>query len=133
MTGHKQIGILQQREIEVGVIAPIYQVLVERYGKEAARSVIEEAILADAEEAGREFARQAAPGKEMRHFIDIQEYWEQDDALETSTWRSRIPATPTTSTAAATPRCTSGWACPSWARSCPAVATSPSPAATTPT
>lgn len=83
MTERKQIGILQQREIEVGVIAPIYRVLVERYGVEAAKSVIEEAILADAEEAGREFARQAAPGQEMRHFIDIQEYWEQDDALTT--------------------------------------------------
>lgn len=79
----KQIGILQQREIEAGVIAPIYRLLVQRLGEEAAREIITEAILSDAEEAGRDFAKDVPEGQEMRHFIDIQRYWEQDDALVT--------------------------------------------------
>lgn len=77
------VGILQQREIEARVIAPIYLELVERLGEEEAKQIISAAVLADAEAAGRDFRRGAQPGQEMRHFIDIQEYWEADDALNT--------------------------------------------------
>ncbi len=76
------IGILQQREIEARVIAPIYLELVERLGEEEAKQIIGAAVLADAEAAGRDFRRGAQPGQEMRHFIDIQEYWESDGALD---------------------------------------------------
>lgn len=76
------IGILQQREIEARVIAPIYLELVERLGEEKARTIIGAAVMADAEAAGRDFRHGAEPGREMRHFIDIQEYWEADDALD---------------------------------------------------
>lgn len=77
------IGILVQREIEARIVAPIYRELVARLGRSQARQILEKAVLQDAEEAGREFAKEAEPGQEMRHFIDIQKYWEQDDALDT--------------------------------------------------
>lgn len=77
------IGILVQREIEARIVAPIYEELVKRLGREEARQIIEKAVQADAEEAGREFAKDVEPGDEMRHFIEIQKYWEQDDALDT--------------------------------------------------
>ena len=76
-----EIGILARRRIEAGIIAPIYREIAQRYGDEAAESIIDTAIRAAALEAGRSFAEKTPGGTDLRSFQDLQVLWTQDDAL----------------------------------------------------
>lgn len=83
-----EIGILRRREIEARILAPVYRILVRELGKERAREILTEAIIADARAQGSRFAQQAAEtgeGPSLRTFIDIQDLWTRDDALRTET------------------------------------------------
>lgn len=76
-----EIGILERRRIEAGIIAPIFAEMRERFGEEQAKAVIETAIRRAAIESGEHFAAQAPGGTSMRTFQDIQALWTKDDAL----------------------------------------------------
>ncbi|WP_445219758.1 L-2-amino-thiazoline-4-carboxylic acid hydrolase [Bradyrhizobium sp. Pa8] len=76
-----EIGILERRRIEAGIIAPIFAEMRERFGEEQAKAVIETAIRRAAIESGEHFAAQAPDGTSMRTFQDIQALWTKDDAL----------------------------------------------------
>lgn len=80
-----QLGILQRRRIEANIIAPIYRNLVKEVGQEKAADIIREAITEDARKAGARFAAAEPSGASLATFIEIQELWEQDDALVTET------------------------------------------------
>jgi pantoate kinase len=77
------IGILARREIEAGVIGPIFRVLVREFGEDKARDVIAEAVSEDARRAGAEASEGVAESQRMRRFIDIQERWTRGGALVT--------------------------------------------------
>jgi predicted ArsR family transcriptional regulator len=78
-----RLGILARREIEAGVIGPIYRVLVREIGEAKAREVITEAVRSDAQRAGAAAAAGIPPERRLRHFIDIQEQWTRGGALVT--------------------------------------------------
>ncbi|MDR2453509.1 MAG: L-2-amino-thiazoline-4-carboxylic acid hydrolase [Bifidobacteriaceae bacterium] len=81
--GVAEIGILARREIEAGVIGPIYKILVREVGADKARQIIAEAVVADARRAGAEASAGVAPEGRMRRFIEIQERWTRGGALVT--------------------------------------------------
>ena len=77
----EQMGILERRRIEAEIIKPIYEEMKARFGVEAARTVIEQAVKRAAVEAGRAFAAQVPGGPSMASFAAIQPLWTKGDAL----------------------------------------------------
>ncbi|NEU98339.1 L-2-amino-thiazoline-4-carboxylic acid hydrolase [Bradyrhizobium uaiense] len=76
-----EIGILERRRIEAGVIAPIYAVMRERFGEEQAKGVIETAIKRAAIASGKYFAARTPGGTNLQTFRELQVLWTKDDAL----------------------------------------------------
>ncbi|MBZ9938330.1 L-2-amino-thiazoline-4-carboxylic acid hydrolase [Mesorhizobium sp. BR1-1-16] len=75
------LGILARRRIEAEIIKPIYEEMVARFGKEAARAALKAAITNAAIESGRRLAA-AEPGPtDLATFAALQPKWRQDDAL----------------------------------------------------
>ncbi len=75
------LGILARRKIEAEIIKPIYEEMVARFGKEAARAALRAAITRAAIESGRRLAS-AEPGPtDLSTFAALQPKWRQDDAL----------------------------------------------------
>lgn len=76
------LGILARRKIEAEIIKPIYEEMVARFGREAARAVLEAAITRAAIESGQRLAA-AEPGPtDLSTFAALQPKWRQDGALE---------------------------------------------------
>jgi predicted ArsR family transcriptional regulator len=82
-TGAAEIGILARREIEAGVIGPVYRILVREFGEPKAREVIAEAVRDDARKAGAKASEGVPQNQRLRRFIDIQELWTRGGALVT--------------------------------------------------
>ncbi|MCP1845612.1 hypothetical protein ACVIHI_008919 [Bradyrhizobium sp. USDA 4524] len=76
-----EIGILERRQIEAGVIAPIYAVMCERFGEDQAKAVLELAIRRAAIAGGKHFAARTPGGTNMQSFRELQPLWTKDDAL----------------------------------------------------
>lgn len=75
------LGILARRKIEAEIIKPIYEEMVERFGRAAARDALRAAITKAAIESGRRLA-DAQPGPvDLVSFAALQPRWRQDDAL----------------------------------------------------
>ena len=74
-------GILDKRRAQAEVIKPIYQVLLERFGKETAQSVIEESIRLAAIEEGRRFAAREQGAPDLERFAALQPLWLKSGAL----------------------------------------------------
>jgi hypothetical protein len=74
---------LARREIEAGVIGPVYRILTRELGAERAGAIIAEAVIADARRAGAEAAAGVAPEGRLRRFVEIQERWTRGGALVT--------------------------------------------------
>ena len=74
-------GILEKRRAQAEVIKPIYEVLVERLGKEEARSVIETAIKLAAIEEGKKYAEQEQGPTDLVRFAALQPAWMKSGAL----------------------------------------------------
>jgi hypothetical protein len=75
-------GILAKRRPQAEVIKPIYHVLVDRFGKEEAQSVIEAAIKLSAIEEGRRYATQEPGAPDLASFAALQPQWLKSDALK---------------------------------------------------
>ncbi|SHE85887.1 L-2-amino-thiazoline-4-carboxylic acid hydrolase [Kaistia soli DSM 19436] len=75
------LGILARRKIEAEIIKPIYEEMVGRFGKEAARAALKAAITRAAIESGRRLAAAEKGPTDLSTFAALQPKWRQDDAL----------------------------------------------------
>lgn len=75
------LGILARRRIEAEIIKPIYEEMVARFGKEAARGALRAAITKAAIETGERFARAEKGPVDLQSFAALLPKWRQDDAL----------------------------------------------------
>ena len=78
----QQIGILQQRRIEAGVIKPLVEAFEKELGHERTREILADVIIKLAEEKGQEL-RLMVQDDSMHSFVSTHEPWTRDDALET--------------------------------------------------
>jgi hypothetical protein len=76
-----EIGTLQRRTIEAGVIAPIFQEMVGELGDEKAQEILGNAIRKAAIAAGRDFAARTEGETSLKTFEELQVLWTKDDAL----------------------------------------------------
>ncbi|MCC8953595.1 L-2-amino-thiazoline-4-carboxylic acid hydrolase [Bradyrhizobium sp. Pear77] len=76
-----EIGILERRKIEAGIIAPIYAVMCEHFGEDQAKAVLKLAIRRAAIASGKHFAARSPGGTNMQSFRELQPLWTKDDAL----------------------------------------------------
>ncbi len=79
--GIGDISILEKREIEAKIVAPIYEILVREIGTERAREIIKEAVTTHSIAEGRSFASLEPGGANLQTFIDIQDLWNRDGSL----------------------------------------------------
>ncbi|MGO1174065.1 MAG: L-2-amino-thiazoline-4-carboxylic acid hydrolase [Actinomycetaceae bacterium] len=84
-TSDDELPILTRRRIEAAILAPVHRILVRDLGEERAREILSEAIREDARAQGARLARREPGGSNLRTFIDLQDLWTADDALETET------------------------------------------------
>ncbi len=82
-----ELPMLEKRRIEAAMIKNIYDVLVERHGKQEAKEVISKSVIQSAIEQGKEFAKQHldegasdAPG--LLDFAALSDLWEMGGALK---------------------------------------------------
>lgn len=75
------IPLLARRRVEAGVLARVYDGLVERFGGDVALEVIGRAVEATAEEAGREYAAGSPDHPTLYHFATVLERWREGEAL----------------------------------------------------
>ncbi len=76
-----ELPLLQRREIEARVLAPVIEALAERFGREAVHEVVADTIRRLAEEHGAALADQLA-GNELHDLARVLAIWQQDGALE---------------------------------------------------
>ena len=75
------LGILARRKIEAEIIRPIYEEMVARFGRDAARAALRAAITRAAVESGRRMAAAETGPVDLASFAALQPKWRQDDAL----------------------------------------------------
>jgi L-2-amino-thiazoline-4-carboxylic acid hydrolase len=81
-TAIDSLGILARRRIEAEIIKPIYEEMVGRFGRPAAREALRAAITTAAVASGQRLAA-AEPGPvDLKSFAALQPKWRQDDALK---------------------------------------------------
>ncbi len=80
-------GILGKRRAQAEVIKPIYDVLVDRFGKIEAQSILAEAIRLAAIEEGKAFASTEPEPPNIGRFAKLQPLWLKSGALEIETLR----------------------------------------------
>ena len=69
------VTLLEKRCIEAVLLADVYTVLLERFGRETALAVIEDTVTRAAYEAGRAFAAAAPNGPSLEHFGSVTTAW----------------------------------------------------------
>ena len=77
-----KLPIIKRREIEARVIKPIFEEMVTQFGKEAALSILENAIRRDAITQGTAAALNDPKENDIAAFVKLYELWTADDALE---------------------------------------------------
>ncbi|MDR2302684.1 MAG: L-2-amino-thiazoline-4-carboxylic acid hydrolase [Deltaproteobacteria bacterium] len=80
--GRTPITILAQRRIEIDLIKFIYQNLKDKFGLDAAKKLIGQAVINDAIAAGRQKAALVASPTNLLTFAQILPQWSQGDALK---------------------------------------------------
>jgi L-2-amino-thiazoline-4-carboxylic acid hydrolase len=75
------LGILARRRIEAEIIKPIYEEMVGRFGKPAAREALRAAITKAAVASGKSLAAAETGPIDLKSFAALQPKWRQDDAL----------------------------------------------------
>lgn len=76
-----QIGVLQRREIEARILAPVLEALGQAFGKEAVLNIARRTIEDIARNQGRELAEQLG-SEDLTAFAQGIEPWSQNGALE---------------------------------------------------
>ncbi|MHC1710837.1 MAG: L-2-amino-thiazoline-4-carboxylic acid hydrolase [Solidesulfovibrio sp.] len=75
------ITLLEKRRIEAAMLAEVYAVLLERFGRETALTVVEDTVIKAAFDAGKAFAATAPDGPSLAHFATVTELWRRGGAL----------------------------------------------------
>jgi hypothetical protein len=83
------LPLLQQREIEAGVIAPLLQAFAAEVGEERARATVGNVIRELAEQAG---CAAAAVGNDLAHLKEVVSKWAEGGALELTVLRDDAQA-----------------------------------------
>jgi predicted ArsR family transcriptional regulator len=78
---NRRIGVLNRREVEARLLAPLIDALGERFGRDEVVEVIRTTIAGIAVTQGAELAQQAG-GDSIPLFADSMDAWIQDNALE---------------------------------------------------
>ena len=76
------LPILQQRRIEANILKHVYENLIERFGKEQAREIVQKIVSQSAIEQGKTFADQIDGDPNLKDLYDILPLWSRDGALE---------------------------------------------------
>ncbi|MBM6596473.1 L-2-amino-thiazoline-4-carboxylic acid hydrolase [Microvirga pudoricolor] len=76
------IPIIERRRIEAELLKEVYETLIERVGREEAKSIITESVRRSSITQAAAFAAQAPGGTSLQSFIDIQSNWTAENALE---------------------------------------------------
>ncbi|MHC5003925.1 MAG: L-2-amino-thiazoline-4-carboxylic acid hydrolase [Planctomycetota bacterium] len=76
-----ELPLLQRREIEARILAPIIRSLAERFGREQVHEVVAETVRGLAREHGAALAGQL-PGNDLSDLARVLALWMQDGALE---------------------------------------------------
>lgn len=76
-----ELPLLQRREIEARILAPVIESLMERFGREEVLGVVREAIEAIAQAHGSQLAERLG-SRAMEKLPEVLELWKQDGALE---------------------------------------------------
>ncbi len=80
-TLNARIGVLNRREVEARLLAPLIEALGARFGRDEVVEVVRETIRAIAREQGRALAKSMG-GDTLLLFADSMSAWTQDNALE---------------------------------------------------
>ena len=75
-------SILEQRRIEAGIIAKIYETLKADLGEAQARALLSKSIHADARAAGAALADKDGGATDLKKFAGWMDLWQADDALQ---------------------------------------------------
>ena len=76
-----KIGVLTRREVEARILKPMLDALGENFGREKVLAVMQNTIVAIAENQGAELAKRMG-GNSFQHFAESLEFWTMGDALE---------------------------------------------------
>lgn len=76
-----ELPLLQRREVEARVVAPLVEAMGERFGREAVYEVVAETVKRLAREHGAALARELQ-GNELADLARVLAVWRQDGALE---------------------------------------------------
>ena len=80
-TLNARIGVLNRREVEARLLAPLVDALGEEFGRERVVTVLRDAIIGIARAQGAQLA-QSMGGDSLVEFADSLKFWTQDNALE---------------------------------------------------
>jgi len=76
------LPMIEKRRIEAAVLKHVFDVLVERHGREEAEKVIGEAVSNSAIAQGKEFREKEPSEPDLENFADLLPLWQMDDALQ---------------------------------------------------
>ncbi|WP_346896569.1 L-2-amino-thiazoline-4-carboxylic acid hydrolase [uncultured Roseibium sp.] len=76
------LPMIEKRRIEAEILKCVFDVLVERHGRDEAETVIGEAVSNSAIAQGKEFREKEDREPTLEDFADLLPLWQMDDALE---------------------------------------------------
>ncbi len=76
------VGLLNRREIEARILAPLLQALAVEFDRQKVWDIANRVILEIARQQGAQLA-QSVDKNDLEHFAEIQETWKKDNAIQT--------------------------------------------------
>lgn len=76
------LPMLEKRRIEAAILKNVFDVLVERHGREEAEEVISQAVIQSSIEQGKEFRKKHGGNPDLKDFAALSDLWEMDGALK---------------------------------------------------
>ncbi len=76
------VGLLNRREIEARIVAPLLNALGDEFGREKVWEITRKVIADIAREQGKQLAM-SVETNDLQHFAEIQETWKKDNAILT--------------------------------------------------
>ena len=77
-----EVGLLNRREIEARLLAPLLKALGAEFGMEKVREITQHVILETARQQGVQLAH-SLKANDLEHFAVVQEGWKKDNAIQT--------------------------------------------------
>ena len=76
------VGLLNRREIEARLLAPLLEALSKELGNERALEIVRQVICEIAQREGAQLAA-SVETNDLKHLADMQESWKKDNAIQT--------------------------------------------------